>query len=344
MTDHTAAWSVVWPDDGERVKQRAPSELSAEMTLVEFFWQYAWPDCLQPKGDSPATRKDYAKSLDYWAEFTGNPPIEKIDKRTCSKFLRLLRGVRGQRGEVLSQNTVFKHWTNIQRLLDWTGPQGRGNRNGTDLVQNPPWIEAPRKEFAAPKRAFTLEELWTWLTALPKVARPMPKVPAFEPAAWWRAVILLGYNTGMRPGTLFRIRWEMFEENALRIPTSIIKGKHGRLLCVNDAAREAIEPLRRATGLVFGWENWPEADTTLKKHRERQQREAGLSPLSLYGLRRTFATECGKINPLAAQIMMGHQGLGMQMMVNHYIDAEQLLSEALSRLPQPGLPRQKLLF
>ncbi|OHB68839.1 MAG: hypothetical protein A2V70_03510 [Planctomycetes bacterium RBG_13_63_9] len=304
-------------------------ELSADMTLREFFEVYVWPMCLRPKGNATRTRADYLSSLRRWAALSGDPPLDKITKETLAEFAGLVRE------QDLSENTIFKHVTTIQRLVDWTGPPSRSNRNGAGLVEAPAWIPAPRKQFNLPRRPFTLDEIARWLAVLPQTARPMPKLKGFSPATWWRAVILVAYNTGMRPGTLFQIWWEMLDGHVLRIPPSVIKGRHGRLVWLNDPALEAIEPLRRPSGLVFRWADWPAGETTLKKHRYRQQRAAGVADLSLYGLRRTFATECGKINPMAMQIMLGHMGAGLQMAADHYVCAESLLADALAKLPQP---------
>jgi len=105
-----------------------------------------------------------------------------------------------------------------------------------------------------------------------------------------------------------------------------------------------LEPLRRASGLVFGWENWPQAESTFTKHRIRQQEGAGIRPLSLYGLRRSFSTQCGKINPLAMGIMMNHIPPGLQMAADYYAWAEDILADALSKMPQPGKATQQRLF
>ena len=58
----------------------------------------------------------------------------------------------------------------------------------------------------------------------------------------------------------------------------------------------------------------------------------------------TFCTECGKINTLAMQLMTGHEGMGIRMAAEHYIDAEVLLAAVLPHLPQPGPVRQRELF
>lgn len=339
--------------DGEAVaeeRERAP--ISCDMTLGQFFAAYAWPDCLAPKGDNVRTLRDYERSLAYWRALTGDPPLAEIDQRTCSTFLRRLAGlnpeeIKGMRrggggptsaagSDRLSPNTVRKHWQNLQRLLCWTGPSSRHVPEGAGLVANPPWAPMPRPDRPGPRPAMTLDEIGRWLDVLPQAETALPMIPPFvDPAAWWRALILVAYNTGLRPGGLMRLEWGMIDGHRLNLPPSIAKGRRGYLLWINSAALRALEPIRRPSGLVFGWPGWPNGESSLKKARYRLQREAGIPSRSFYALRRAFATQAAKINPLAAQLQMGHRGLGMAMMIEHYLDHEQTLRDALEKLPQP---------
>jgi len=358
-TSELPALRVVYADDGpdssaKTTRDRGVGKLSPRMTLVEFFWEHAWPHCLETKRDCPRTRDDYVTSLAYWKRFTGDPPIGEIDKRTLAAFMRQVGGLPGKYGDI-SPTTIRKHWSNIQRLIEWTGPESRANPNGTNLVSTPAYVPAPRRRRGPPKPGFSLDQLWDWLCILPSAARPIPGIDC-DPVHWWRALILVAYNTGMRPRTLFHIRWEMIGEPAdlrlrdrgrvIRVPESILKGDRGRLLWLNRPALDALGPLEQRAGLVFRWPDWPRAESTLRKHRVRLQRAAGIPTQwrSLYAFRRTFTTECGKINAVAMQLMTGHEGLGIRMATEHYINAESLLAEALSRLPQPGCVRQRMLW
>lgn len=347
MSEESSALRLFDPDGLYTAEKRPPgaSQLSAQNTLLEFFYRHAWPDILAAKGDSQRTRQDYQQSLAHWQRFTGDPALAAIDKRTCSKFLRVLATWPGQKaGEPLSANTRHKHWQNIQRLLDWTGPQGRHNRNGAGLLLEVPYVASPRKQRALPRPGLSLEEIHRWLSVLPQAAA-IPKVGSFDPGAWWRGLIILAYNTGLRPGTMLRLRWEWLDGQVLRIPTGVIKGGGGGLAWVNQAALAALEPLRRPAGLILRWPDWPCAETTLNNHRVRLQRLAEIRALSLYAFRRAFATECAKISTLAVQLALGHEGAGTRMVAEHYIDAIDVMSAALERLPQPDRPLvQRTLF
>jgi len=317
----------------------------ARITLSDFFGQHAWPRIFLPRNRSTRTRADYLGSLGHWERIWRCPSLLQITPEMCAAFVCRLRDLPGRKGRPMSENTVFKHWVNIQRLLDLTGPADRENPDRAGILDDPPWIGRLRRQQPAPKSPMELHAIWRWLDALPRAARSCPRNAAYDPAAWWRALILTAYNTGARPGTYFRIRWEWLSGHVLRVPPGeAIKGTAGRLLYLNSAALEALAPLRRPAGLVLGWSDWPKAETTLKKHRYRQLAAVGLPPADLYALRRSFATQAAMINPLAAQIQMGHVGAGMSMMAAHYIDHESFLASALERLPQPEKPVQGKLF
>lgn len=338
------AFLRVWQPDDDEPRREAPGRLSPESTLSDFFHQYVWPEILGPKAVSPETRKEYLTSLAYWTRFTGDPPLVRIDDRTCTRFVRQLRAVVTRHRAPLSDTTVAKHCEAIQRLLDWAGRRGRRNRKGASLIDHAPYVERPGRPHKAPRPAFRLDELWDWLRVLPAAARPVQRIAQYDPAAWWTAFILVAYNTGLRPGAMFRMRWEQIEGNVLLAPASILKGRSDRQFWVNDFALAALEPIRRSAGLVFGWPDWPAARAIFARHMRRQQRAARIRELPPYGLRRAFATQAGKINPLAMQIQMGHVGLGMRMAAEHYVDQAELLGEALGRLPQPRPIVQKRLF
>lgn len=337
-----AAFLRVWQPEGLS-GGKAPTELTGQSTLSQFFHQHAWPEICVPRGDSAKTRKEYLKSLDYWIEYTGDPSMVAIDDRTCTRFVRMLQGTI-YRGKPLSPNTLAKHCDAIQRLLNWAGRRGPWNRKGADLITHAPYIEHPGRPGKAPGPAFTLEELWYWFEAIEGAALTIQRISQFDPVAWWRAYVLVGYNTGLRPQTLFGMRWEMLYGNLLAAPHTIVKGKNDRQYWVNDFAMAALEPLRRPRGLIFGWEDWPSGRSTFYRHYERTQKGAGIRQLPPYGLRRAFSTQASKINPLAMQIQMGHVGLGLQMAAEHYIDHAELLGDALGKLPQPGPAVQKHLF
>jgi integrase len=322
------------------------AELTVDVSLTEFFHRHCWPACFAIKQDQPNTHKDYRNSLRHWADVTGDPPLWAITHETCQAFVKALRKKRGLRpGTKMSPNTVFKHVANVQRLLDLAGPASRNQPDAAALLQDVPWFRRPRRVKDNPRPAFRLDELWRWLEVLPKHARPMPKLTIARAEVFWRIVIVVDYNSGMRPQELFGARWEHQSGSGewQKLPPGVAKGHDGREIFLNAAARAALDLIKRPRGLIFGWEDWPAAHSTLRRHRIRLQEAAGIPQLPLYGLRRTFSTQAAVINPLAMQLQMGHEAPLMQMAADHYINREVLLME-LEKLPQPGRATQQSLF
>jgi len=346
MNEHAAHLRVFFGETDESPRPAAgDADVTADDTLTDFFYRYVWPLCLAPKGDRDRTLKDYKTTLAYWRRFTGDPPLRKIDKRTLSKFIRLVPTIPGQKdGEKLAANTVRKHCDTVQRLLNYAGPESRQNLDGANLLDKPPWVRPPRRHQVVREKAFTLEELYLWLEACRDAMATEMILTDVEASVWWRAIVLFDYNTGVRLDTLMRLRWEMIDGDWLKIPPDVIKRNQGQMLWLNGPAKAAIETLPHRSGLIFNWRGWPDTHNTLQAQRRRLQRAAGVPIRGFQALRESLSTQLARINPIAAQIMMNHKGLGMAMMIDHYLDAEAILSDALAKMPQPRLAIQKRLF
>jgi len=305
--------------------------------LSRFFEEFVWPVLLEPARRSENTRKEYRIALKHWRSATGDPPLNSINAVTTAQFLRYLTARRQRNDRPLSVETIRKAARQIQFLLDRSGPSSPGNREGQDVVAKVAWIKPPKAHRAGPRHAFTLEEISALLVAA-RCTRPTRVIPEEIPTpVWWRALILLGYNTGMRPASLLAARHEHIDGRWLAIPPEEIKCHNGQRLWLNDAALEAIASTGCTKGLILPW--LAIGPTTLPNQWRWIQDAAGLpknSDSGMYGLRRAFATQCAGIDPLAAQIMLNHRGLGFAMMLNHYVNPEVLLSKALSKLPQPA--------
>ena len=321
---------------------RPPTEPSAEWTLSQFY--AAWVrDSLGIAKDS-RTDEEYVLSLKLWAQATGDPPIREITARTFSRFVGKLKLRRKRNGEPLSSSTVHKHWAAIQRLLDRTGPATHRSRDAAGLVEQSVYLKPPKKSLT-PKKPHTLETIHRLL----EVCWEAPSTEMIEQdvaaSVWWRGLILWMYNTGQRIGTAMSVQWESLDDRWLLIRPGQIKGGRGLDIYLNDPAMEAIEVLRRPTGRIFAWRNWPVSKNTLHAHLRGLESLAGLHGFAFGGLRRAFAVECSLLNPMVAQIMMNHRGGGTHLMREHYIGGRpRILAPVLDRLPQPGRAVQRSLF
>lgn len=337
------ALRLVVPDEEPLTKTISRRDSAADLDaqvhgLVEFFHRYAWPSCMAPSGDCQRTRKEYLTTLGYWQRFTDDPPIGRITQATCQKFARLLANAN------FANATLRKHTRHILYLLDRTGPKTRQNPDGAGLVDSSAWLKMPRKQRHPPRPPLTLAEIHAWMAAA-RHPRPTDKTMPVPPPLWWRSIILFGYNTGLRISSLVQIAWEHLDgdHRIARMPPGIVKRHMGHLIYLNQWAREVLDGLPHREGPIFPWAGWPVSDQTLHRHAALMQDGAGIRPLRFQGLRRAFSSYAARINNLAAQMQMGHEGPGMQVMTHHYLDFE-VLAEALERLPQPGPMTQAMLF
>jgi integrase len=115
-------------------------------------------------------------------------------------------------------------------------------------VQNVP---PPRKI----PRAWTLAQLRQLLAACDQTKGAIAGVPA---RLWWRAFIIVCFDTGERSGALFRLRWEHFDADSgqLESPAEIRKGgKKSMLYRLRPDAVEALEAIRAPErDVIFAWD------------------------------------------------------------------------------------------
>ncbi|MBN2024040.1 MAG: site-specific integrase [Pirellulales bacterium] len=329
--------------------------LSPAMSLSEFFDGYVWPVLMRPRDTSARTLAEYRRSLGYWVEFTGDPPLGAVSQALCVELLAGLQKCPGRpsRGnETLARNTIRKHCTQLQYLLDLAGPRSRANRMaatkkglfGLDedgLPNEPPYLVRSPAERNEVDEVFEVEEIHAWLEACERAR--VPRDLGVAPAAWWRALIRYLYNTGVRLGTAMAIRWTWHERDErgrlwLKVPKTEIKGHAQKSFYVNAEAADAIESIRTAREIVFAWPHHPR---WLQAVRVRLQAAAGLPPHRRFGfhaLRRAMCTEAAEMNALVAQKQAGHTAIAMTR--DKYVN-KRVVAATMERLPQPKRRRTK---
>jgi len=296
------------------------------------------------------------------------PRLADIDDASCDAMLDYADSLT-HRGRAIADSTIAKWTTHLNFMLSRAGPRVGRKKHFCRLIQEAPQIEPPEVASApAPRPPYTLDEIWRLVETCQEHGSRLPKF-RFRAEVWWRSVILFGYNTAMRPETLFSLRWEhVLSDAQLRaafgaerlardetlsgrvvdVPAEIVKGKrHGYRLWLNAAADAAIAPLKRGGGLVFSYP-WPTGESTLYHELQRLLQLGGLPELGFYGLRRAFSTECLRIKhagaPVACQLVMNHRGGDLAMALGHYAEPVAIEQEVLPLLPQPGPAKQALLF
>jgi integrase len=283
---------------------------------------------------SPATVDAYRRVLNRWRLVTGDPPLAEITQTTLIHFAECAKRMPGLKpGTWVSPNTIRRQLTHIEALLNKAGPPGYRNRDAAGIIPNPPFIKKPK---ATPKgvRIVTDEEFNA--VYLAAVCMDLPKIPGFKPPAWWRALLVVARNTGLRRRALLNmemahVKWE---EHRLDLPARILKSGKPFTLHLNPTAMEHLRKIRTDRPLVFPW---PFDLTQFHLRFHRLQSEAGIPPSRHFGLhdiRKTLATMLWEKSPSAAQFALGHAH--SEVTRAHYVQGFGIVARALDELPQPS--------
>jgi integrase len=309
---------------------------SDETTLRTFFDSYYRPNRLSDA--SPWTIRSYEGTLRYWMLISGDPPLKQITVATLSHFRDSLKGLRGKSPATrMAANTIRSHLRQLQIILDKAGPAGPRNRDAADLVARTPWVKPPREEIKIP-RIVTMHELGgVYLAA---VGMETPDLGGIKPAAWWRALLVITYNTGLRRRTLFALEMQHvdWKGHRLVVPPKLLKNARGQSIHLNTVSMRHVLKIRTDRELLFPW---PQSLGSFNRAFHRLQDLAAIprdQHFGLHGLRRTLATTLWGQSPEAAQLQLGHGAMSTTQ--KHYVLGDEILARALDALPQPDAFRE----
>ncbi len=319
--------------------------LSHRSRLTDLYRRHVLPVVLKPKRSSPDTLKEYRTSLEYWCDLAGDPPLERITDATCAAFVGALAAVKNRKGKPLRGNTVRKHCTNLQFILDQALPRSRerlSRRQALGLLTDVPYFERPALEEKPAVDQFTLDEIGAILAHCDAAQRP--ELEGITPRAYWHSRYLWDLNVGARNGTTMLLEYRMLGSDGgvkyLDAPAEICKGRRGRRFFLNDAACLAIESIRTPRERIFPWPFWPTNEATLYREHRKILAAAGIPKerrFGFHGVRKLHITLMARMNPLAAQQSAGHAS--MRTTQEHYV-LPALLAETLAKLPQPPPSKQ----
>jgi integrase len=195
-----------------------------------------------------------------------------------------------------------------------------------------PWIKLPRLTWPVP-RVVPPEHLDAACRAADLMT--VPQIPGIRPAQWWRSLLAVALNTGMRRRTLLSLEWAHvdFERRRAVLPAEIMKSRRPLIVPLNVTAFQHLLAIRDDAGLVFPW---PLSPGKFDKYFHHLQDLAGIDRPDHFGLRherKTFGTEVFEVSPAAAQWAMGHTTLSVTL--KHYVAGDALMAKAVERLPQP---------
>jgi integrase len=166
----------------------------------------------------------------------------------------------------------------------------------------------------------------------------------FDPADWWRGLLILGYMTGWRIGAMLALRRADvdFEAGTAISRADDNKGKRDQLIPLHPVV---LEHLRRLASFELVFLPWNKNRHQLYEEFRDLQQKASIkanNPRGQYGfhdLRRAFATlNADKLTPDALQHLMQHKDYQT---TQRYINMARQLNPAVQNLFVPDLPPRK---
>lgn len=315
--------------------------LSPRMTLSEFYEAFYAPVVEVSRGNSPDTRSQNQTALRLWDRYTGNLPLVEIDQYTCATFVSGLL----ENAKIDSRTTVAKHAAAVQKVLRYAGPPSGRDWRACSLLERVPYIERPASEQIRCQEPFTLAELERLVTSTHLLN--LPAKLSVSAATYWRALLMLLYNTGMRIQETIRLEWSDVAGHQLKIRSRARKGgRRGHTVELTDSARQALEWLSGIDPVrVFPWPaRWASKSSLFKEF--GRYRELLLPvhrrAIAFHGFRRLHNVELARINERACAAALGH---GAAVNARSYVSRE-LVREAVNKLKQPrtSADRQLRLF
>lgn len=323
MAEHADKWCR---DHGQELFHHA-----GKLTLSTFYRDYYLPNCMIPDA-SESYRKFYEIVVRRWRLTTGDPPLEKIDNTLLARFRDCLAACRGRGGQPLSAATVANYLGMVQRLLDKAGPSDNRNRNAANLIPRVPWVKRPSVPPVMIK-IVSHEQFSLVYRAAKRMIVPI--IAGVKAADWWRCLLVVAFNTGLRRRALFGLRWEHLdtERRMFLIPAALLKTKRPHYSPLNQLCLDHLERMRTGRERIF---EWPYHRNYLDVVFHRLQHDASLPRGSHFGLQRTretTATRLWQFAPEAARLALGHATDNTT--IRHYIEAERVVGPAIDALPQP---------
>ncbi len=240
-----------------------------------------------------------------------------------------------------SPNTIRKHCTHLQAVLDRTGPRGREARfrKAQGLLDVVPFLEKPAAQKKEAEDNFTVDEISRFLRHCGAAKAPA-YLAARQREAFWQNLFLCDYNTGLRVGSLTIFEWTGIKQDTLGRwwIYAWVKGRNYKRVHANEFALAAIERMRPITGeqpCVF---HFPHVHSWLQEQRRLILAAAGIAldrRFGFHGLRKAMITEASAFDALAASMQAGHQNFTTTQ--NSYINPGRVAS-GMAKLPQPKAP------
>jgi len=331
-----ASWYVGWYDPegrrkaescgpgtrGKRLAERRARQIEAALLTgtYEAPTRTTWPELRElywrrvASQKAPGTQTQIRISLDHFERICHPGRLDRIGSGVLEDFVATRLTERGvKRGSRVSAATVNKDLRHIRAVLR------AGHRWGlVARVPEVPTVREPEKlaRYVTPEHFAAI-----YRQGCPEARLPRNPRQRYEPADWWRAILVFAYLTGWRIGSILALRWENvdLEAGLATVPAEATKARRAIRTPLNGVVVDHLRPLVDFHPLVFRWCHrrdtlWEEFGRIQEAAgirlacREDHQHTPACHTYGFHDLRRAFATENAlHLAPEALREMMGHR-------------------------------------
>lgn len=240
-------------------------------------------------------------------------------------------------------STWNKTWRRVRQILRKLGPPEKGNPAGLGKIARVPHIRLVT-ESKRGKRIVTLDELDAWYRAAEHATWPDGDVAA---ARQWRALLVLGYTTGLRTIDAKQLDRESITSDQ-HCPDDDVAWTcpHGWLYVVPEKTkrhqREVILPLNECLATHLSWLcssgssrlfSFGAANRHFSDQWKEITRRAKVKPFTFGDLRKTANTQYNQIRPGLGKWILGHAPRGVN--ETFYLDIMPQVLRGVDTLPLP---------
>ncbi len=301
----------------------------------------------------PSTLAIYESLLARWEELAlyDSTLLCEIDNGLLADFRSKLKA------RETSPHTVNKYLRALNAMLAKAGPAGRGNRDGLGVLTVSPWVKLLKTPTARP-RAIPLDVLGLIYRAC-DTAR-VPNADGIDPAEWWRGLVVMASQTGIRRSALLGLTWRNCNDEAgkLIVPANLDKMGVERLKPINRVTLEHLLEMwqrclnhecRKQAGSengnrylrqaldekIFAWPYRSMRMFYIEWHALQQAAGVPLEELyHFHDLKKTCGTQLATVaGAHAVREMLDHTTVEMG---QRYVAGGEALREALEKMPRPA--------
>lgn len=287
---------------------------------------------------APRTHEKFGKLIEYVEQFCLERHGRLLD---CDEFDNAtMHELRSWLLARMKGTTLNSYRGHLHAVFATIGPACHGNPEGLGLIDNTPRMKKAKEKRRKP-RAATLDEVSQIYEACDDDWLKWPHV-GLSCTAWWRALIVLCYNIGLRREEFRTLRWS--DVSLSRRVLHLDPGKGDSETVVMLLHQTACDHLERIGGnhrLVFPMSARTMDVPAANKPKQlydwfyKIQERAGIEQrYCFHELRKTCGSALWKTSPGAAQAIMRHSS--METTRKHYADIDDAVAEIAANLEQPA--------